>query len=270
MASDRVTHRGGLIPRVTRHARTASNLLPIVILGIAWELASGSIISARLLPPIAEILAVFLDLWVSMEVPGHILATLFRGLMGILLASSIGVSIGLLMSRSRLVYEYLDPVISLTYPLPKSALIPLLLVWVGSGHTPRILLATIGAILPIVISTLNGANGVKRELIWAGESMGLPERDVVRRVIFPATLPSIMSGIRIGLIFSFIIVIASEMITAQIGLGMLVSRFGDFGRYAGVFAVLFNIVIFVAALDRFYLAFSSRVLAWSEEDISEI
>lgn len=270
MASDRVHRRGGISPFVTRHIRAAGTALPIVILGAMWELASGTIISARLLPPMAEILTVFVDLWVSMEVPGHILATLFRGVMGILLAASIGVSIGLIMSRSDTVYEFLDPVISLTYPLPKSALIPLLLVWVGSGHTPRILLATIGAILPIVISTLNGANGVKRELIWAGESMGLEENQVVRKVIFPATLPSIMSGIRIGLIFSFIIVIASEMLIAQIGLGMLVSRFGDFGNYAGVFAVLFNIVIFVASLDRLYLAFSGRVLAWSEEDISEI
>ncbi|MDX1746588.1 MAG: ABC transporter permease subunit, partial [Halobacteriales archaeon] len=150
------------------------------------------------------------------------------------------------------------------------ALIPLLIVWVGSGHESRIILAVIGSILPILLSTYNGARETSRNLIWAARSMGVSDFKTLRHVVFPFALPEIMTGVRIGIIFSFVIVVASEMIIAQTGLGLLVTRYGQFGQYERVFGTILWIAIVVTGIDRLYLRFSSHVLRWSEQEVGGV
>lgn len=250
--------------------RMVSNAVPIGIMLAIWELLSGSVVPADVLPPVSEVFARFIELGLSAELYANGFATLFRGLTGVLIAMLLGVPLGLLMARNDWIYRNIDPLVSLSYPVPKSALIPLLMVWLGTGHLSRIVLAIIGALLPMLINAHNGAANVADELLWASNSMGVDGHDATMKVVFPSALPNIMTGIRIGMIFSFVIVISSEMIIAQTGLGVLVSQAGQFGHYATVFAIILWITVIVAGLDRIYLQISKRVLSWSEQEVGSV
>lgn len=250
--------------------RSISRSLPIAVVLLVWELISGTVVPTEILPPVVAVLNEFINLFASGTIIYHTTDTLFRGIVGILFAMLIGIPLGLLMARNETVYENLDPLISLTYPVPKSALIPLLMVWLGTGHVSRIILAVIGSLLPMLINTYNGATNVNENLLWASKSMGVNGHEATLKVVFPSALPNIMTGIRIGAIFSFVIVISSEMIIAQTGLGVIVSQAGQFGRYATVFALILWITILVAGFDRLYLVLSNRILSWSEEEVSAV
>jgi ABC-type nitrate/sulfonate/bicarbonate transport system permease component len=100
--------------------------------------------------------------------------------------------------------------------------------------------------------------------------MGVSRLEEVYEVVFPAAVPTILTGVRIGLIFSFVIIVSSEMILAQTGLGVLVTDYGQFGQYAKVFAVISWIAILVAGIDRLYLLLTNRLLSWSERGVGGI
>lgn len=244
--------------------------LPIGIVVLLWELASGTIVSSQILPPFSVTASEIVALGTSSELHTNLLHTLFRGLAGLAIAIAIAVPVGLAMSQSERIADNLDPVISLTYPVPKSPMIPLVVFWLGMGHLSRIALAMIGSILPILISTYNGAATVRREYVWVARSLGIGRVKETYTVTLPAALPTVMTGIRIGMIFSFIIVIASEMIMANTGLGVLVIQAGQYGFYDRVFATVFWIAVLVAGLDRGYLLLSARILRWSDQDVSAI
>lgn len=250
-----------------QYVRWTGKLVPIGILLVAWELASGRLVTAEILPPFSATAVEIAALGASPEFHEHALHTLFRGLAGIALATVLAVPIGLAMHRNERVRRNLDPIISLTYPVPKSPLIPLVIFWLGMGHASRVTLAVIGSFLPVLISSFNGASNVRQELLWVGRSMGLSRVQETYRVLVPAALPTIMTGVRIGLIFSFVIVISSEMILANTGLGVPVVRYGQYGQYERVFAAVFWIAVVVAGLDRLYLLLSSRLLGWSEQEV---
>ena len=247
--------------------RGLTKVLPVFVVLLAWELASGTVVSAEILPPFSAAVPEVVALALDPDFLEDLTHTLFRGLAGIVIATALAVPVGLAMERSDRVRRNLDPIISLTYPVPKSPLIPLVIFWLGMGHTSRITLAVIGSFLPVLISAYNGANSVRNEFRWAARSMGLTRVQETRKVLVPAALPTIATGVRIGLIFSFIIVISSEMILANSGLGVPVVRFGQYGQYEKVFAVVFWIAFVVAGLDRLYLRLSRRLLSWSDQEV---
>lgn len=256
--------------RQSRVIRSITKLIPIASLFLLWELVSGTAVSSTVLPPFSETIPEIVALGTSAEFYGNLFDTVFRGIVGVTVATAIAVPVGMAMGRSDRVARNLNPVISLTYPLPKSPLIPLVVFWLGMGHLSRILLAVIGAVLPILISTYNGAENIQEELLWVSQSLGLTEFEETYKVMIPAALPTIMTGVRIGLIFSFIIVISSEMILANSGLGVLVVQYGQYGQYAQVFATVFWITVLVAGLDRLYLLASGYLLRWSDQEVGAL
>lgn len=258
------------LPAKSTLARPLSRGIPIAIVFLVWEAISGRVVPAEILPPVTAVFAAFIELGASGEVYGHMIHTTLRGLVGVLFAMLIGIPLGLLMARNERVYRNVDPLVSLTYPVPKSAMIPLVMVWLGTGHLSRIVLAIIGSLLPMLINAYNGAASVGKELLWSSQSMGVDGHEATLKIVLPSALPNIMTGIRIGIIFSFVIVISSEMIIAQTGLGVLVSQAGQFGEYARVFGTILWITVLVAGLDRIFLAISGRILWWSEEEVGSI
>lgn len=254
----------------SRTLRWLSKGIPILVVLLLWELVSGWLVPAELLPPFSQTAVEIVALGGTPKVQSFAFDTLLRGLAGILIAAVLAVPLGIAMSLNNRLQRNLDPIISITYPVPKSPLIPLVIFWLGIGNASRIALAVSGSILPILLSSYNGADGVSREILWSARSMGVTKREEIYKVVFPAALPTIMAGIRIGLIFSFIIVIASEMILARTGLGVLVIEFGQFGQYAKVFGVIFWITVIVAGLDRLYLLLTDRLLDWSDQDVGAI
>lgn len=250
--------------------RWVSKLLPIAVVLVLWEVASGRLVPAAILPPFSVTAGEIVALGLSPEFHGHMSDTLLRGLAGVLIATVFAVPMGLAMARNDRARQTLEPIVSLTYPVPKSPLIPLVIFWLGIGNASRITLAVIGSFLPILLSAFNGADAVDRELLWSARSMGVSRFEEMYEVVLPSAIPTIMTGVRIGLIFSFVIIVSSEMILAQTGLGVLVTDYGQFGQYAKVFAVISWIAILVAGIDRLYLLLSRRLLSWSEHGVTGI
>jgi NitT/TauT family transport system permease protein len=166
------------------------------------------------------------------------------------------------MARSKRLYNFLDPLLTLTYPVPKAAMIPILMLWMGAGDLPKVTVIVIGCFIPLVISAYHGAQGVETSLIWSARAMGIGERAVLFRIILPASLPTIFSGIRMALAISLIVVLGSEMIARQSGLGYYLFNSLEMGLYEMTYSVLIIISGIGLFLDVIFSLVMRKVLIW--------
>lgn len=195
-------------------------LIPIVLLIAAWQaLVSFGYAPATLLPPPGHVFARMMQQLSTTTFQGEIAATLFRLFAGFSIAVILGVTVGLAAAASPAVNAVVRPIVRVLAPLPKVALYPALLLIVGFGHESKILLVAADALFPILLSTYYGASTVEQKLIWSAMAAGTPRREILFKVVLPAAAPSILTGCRIGLVISCIVVFLAEMITSTDGLG---------------------------------------------------
>lgn len=238
---------------------------PIAILLALWEAASRlGAVSADLLPPVSAIAASWWDLVLDGDLARHAAASLLRTLAGLVLAVIVGLALGIGLAVSPLAERLLQPVLAFLYPLPKSALIPVLLVWLGFGHPAQIAIIFLGCLLPVLLSAFNGARGVDRVLIWSARSLGSSRAATLWNVVIPAALPDVLAGTRTALGLCFVLLVSSEMIGAREGMGFLIQFLGEGGNYAAMFAAVFTVIAFGFVADRLYLALTRRLLRWRE------
>src|SRR5260221_7354934 len=178
--------------------------------------------------------------------------SLYRGAMGLLLAIVIGAALGIAMAWWRPVDAFVGPLVELIYPMPKSALIPVTVLWLGFGDGSKILLIFLGCMLPVTLGAFNGARGADRVLIWSARSMGASRLRVLRDVVLPSAMPELLNGIRTALALAFILLVSSELIVAQQGFGYLIGFLGASGAYEGMFAVVLTVGLLGFAADRAY------------------
>jgi NitT/TauT family transport system permease protein len=195
-------------------------LLPIVLVLLLWQaLISFGYAPATLLPPPGQVFARMGELLLDSSFQQDIAATLFRLFAGFAIAVVLGVAIGIAAAVSPPVNAAVRPLVRVLAPLPKVALYPAFLLLLGFGHESKITLVTADALFPILLSTYYGASIVEQKLIWSALAAGTPPRDVLWKVVLPAAMPSILTGCRIGLVISCIVVFLAEMITSTDGLG---------------------------------------------------
>lgn len=195
-------------------------LIPIVLLVAAWQaLLSFGYAPVTLLPPPGHVFRRMLELLLTTTYQQEIAATLFRLFAGFSIAVIVGVTVGLAAAVNPAINAVVQPIVRVLAPLPKVALYPALLLLVGFGHESKILLVTFDALFPILLSTYYGASTVEQKLIWSAMAAGTPPREVLFKVVLPAAAPSILTGCRIGLVISCIVVFLAEMITSTDGLG---------------------------------------------------
>jgi NitT/TauT family transport system permease protein len=239
--------------------------LPLLLLALAWEAAARlGLVSSLALPPLSKVLAAWGDLVADGELVTNGLSSLYRAGAGLLLAVVIGAALGVMMAWWRPVNVLLSPLVEIFYPMPKSALIPVTVLWLGFGDGSKILLIFLGCMLPVTISAFNGARGSDRVLVWSARSMGASRLRVLRDVVLPSAMPELLNGIRTALALSFILLVSSELIVAQKGFGYLIGYLGASGSYEGMFAVVLTVAFLGFAADRVYLLLARRVLQWRE------
>jgi NitT/TauT family transport system permease protein len=239
--------------------------LPVVLLLALWEVASRlALISPDLLPALNEVIVKWWVLFSGGDLIAHALFSLMRAASGLAMATVVGISLGILIAKSPWTERFVQPILTFLYPLPKSALIPVIMIWLGFGHSAQITVIFLGCLLPIVLSSYNGARGVERTMIWSAQSLGAGPGDMLRQVIFRAALPEILSGIRISLALSFVLLISAEMVGARKGMGFLIAFLGDSGEYTGMFAVAFTVIAFGFAADRAYLWLMIHLLRYRD------
>lgn len=238
---------------------------PLLILVFIWETATRTgLVSTDVLPSVTNVLDAGMRLFDDGEIYRHTYASLFRGIVGLVLAIVIGGTLGIFMAWSKLINAVIGPLVEMFYPLPKSALIPVTAIWLGFGDSSKILLIFLGCMLPVTLGAFNGARGAEQTLIWTARSMGASRLRTLWDVIVPSAMPELLNGIRTALALSFILLVASELIVAREGLGFMLSALGDSGNYDGMFAVVIIVSLLGFAADRGYLAIVRRALAWRE------
>jgi NitT/TauT family transport system permease protein len=239
--------------------------LPLLILALAWEaVARLGLVSSLALPPLSKVVVAGVDLVRDGELIQNGFSSLYRAGLGLALAVVIGAALGIAMASWRTLDVLLGPLVEIIYPMPKSALIPVTVLWLGFGDGSKILLIFLGCMLPVTLGAFNGARGADRVLLWSARSMGAGRLRVLRDVVLPSALPELLNGIRTALALAFILLVSSELIVAQQGFGYLIGFLGASGAYEGMFAVVLTVAMLGFAADRAYGVLMRRALQWRE------
>jgi NitT/TauT family transport system permease protein len=218
--------------------RTIGWLALALVLG-AWEFSAYSLnINPIYLPRPTAIVATMVRLFAEERLTVDLGVTLYRIFAGCGIAIVCGVLVGVWMSVSPKFAAIADIFIAALYPLPKVTLIPLLIIWLGTGGPFMLTISSFGAFFPIVINTLLGVKQCDPGLILAARDLGAKKSEIVRHVLIPSAVPSIFAGIRLGLGVSIILVVAAEMVVGKTGLGARLYLAGQILDTESVFAVL--------------------------------
>jgi ABC-type nitrate/sulfonate/bicarbonate transport system permease component len=194
--------------------------VPLVLVIALWQaLVSFGYAPATLLPPPGLVFQRLAQQVANLTFEQDVAATLFRLFVGFLIAVVFGVSIGVAAAASPLINSAVRPIVRVLAPLPKVALYPALLLLLGFGHGSKIALVAADALFPILLATYYGASTVEQKLLWSALAAGTSRRELLFKVVLPAAAPSILTGCRIGLVISCIVVFLAEMITSTDGLG---------------------------------------------------
>ena len=238
---------------------------PLLLLAIGWELVARlELVSSTALPPLSDVIASWFDMIKDGELLSNGISSLYRAFAGLTLAIVVGGALGIVMAWWKPVNVIVSPMVELFYPMPKSALIPVTVLWLGFGDASKILLIFLGCMLPVTLGAYNGARSSDRTLVWSARSMGAQRLRMLWDVVVPSALPELLNGIRTALALSFILLVSSELIVAQKGFGYLIGFLGASGSYEGMFAVVLTVAFLGFAADRAYQLLMRRVLQWRD------
>jgi len=235
-------------------------VLPVAAI-VAWELSArfGDVPSYLIAPSV--ILATTWEMALSGELWRHTADSLLRVLGGYAIGGAAGIAMGLLAGIARPVERFYDPIVSLTYPVPKIVILPILIAWLGSGDASKIAVVTAAVFYPSFINSLYGAKGVNRLFVWSARNMGASALQVFAKVILPAALPQVLTGLRIALALAFIVTVAAEMQNSRTGLGNLIITAEDSMRFDLMYSAIIAIALIGFAGDRLLLVLRRRALA---------
>jgi len=194
-------------------------------------------------------------------------ASLRRMAIGFGIAVAVSIPLGLMMGRSRAVASFFNPLLMVIYPVPKAALMPIIMLWLGVGDIAKTLVIFLGVSLPVIYHSFEGARAVEEKMLWSGAAMGLSAAQRMVRIVLPAALPEILTGCRTGLVLALITMITSEMIARQSGAGNILFNALDMGQYDTVFAMIIIVGIMGIGFDALFERLRARLVRWSDPQI---
>jgi len=257
----------------------AGVIVPIVLIAL-WQAASSlgwvnehvlpspwAVVTrwvAYLLP--AKPFAEFEGSWLAWAISGELIldasGSMFRVLVGFFIGAGLALPLGLAMGASPRVYAWLNPLAQVLRPIPPIAYIPLAILWFGLGNPPAIFLISIGAFFPVLINTIAGVRHVDGIYLRAARNLGANQRTLFLRVILPASVPYILSGVRIGIGTAFIVVIVSEMIAVNNGLGFRILEAREYFWSDKIIAGMISIGMLGLAIDIGVNKLNNYLLRW--------
>ena len=256
---------------MARGEAAAALLLPALTVTVAaglWEAAPrAGWVRRESVPAFSEVVGEVGTVLGRPEFVDSLGASAGRWALGFALAIVVGVPLGTLMGRWRPLHTLVDPLLVVGYPVPKAALILLFALWWGAGDTTRIAIIVAGCLIPIVIASYHGANGIAPELLWSARSLGTRRVGLWLRVIVPAALAQILSGLRIAIAISIFTLLASELLIRGAGVGAYMFTALDNGQTATVFAMSAIVAAIGFLVDAAYVAAVRRGLPWLEGEV---
>ena len=241
-------------------------VLTVVGFLVAWEaFVRGRGIAPIYLPAPSSIATYLFRMIADGSMLFHLGVTLLRIVAGFLLAAVAGVAAGVFMGMSPTVARIADPWIAALYPLPKIALIPLLIIWLGTGEAYKIVISAVTAFFPVVISTYAGIRQADRGLMKAAEDLGANRRQIQMKVVIPSAVPNIFAGLHLGMGVTIILVVAAEMIggSGRSGMGYLLINAGQVMETEKVFASLIVLAVVGVVVTKVQQWIDGRVAPWA-------
>lgn len=243
-------------------------VVPLLLLAGWWLATRGP--GFGLIPPPIEVAEALLDLAVGTEgdafsgtLATHILASVGRVYGGFLLAAALALPLGLLIGRLEFVRAVLDPTLQVLRPVPVTAWLPLSMIVFGLGPRSAFFLVALGAFYPILVNTIFGVRSVETRLFEAASMLGASRSMIFPRVVLPAALPGIFTGLRLGLGFAWVVIVVGEMTGVQTGLGAMIMDARQLSRTEIVIAGMIVIGLLGFASDQAVQAIGRRLLRWS-------
>ena len=235
---------------------------PIALIALWQVLLMLGIGDRRFIPAPSDIAQRFVKLVASGELAWHVGVTLYRVALGYVIGAVPAVAIGLLMAMFKPVRIFFDPLIAALFPIPKIALLPLLILWFGIGEPSKIATIALGVFFPTTISAYSACDSVPRNLIRMAQSFGLPPLDIVRKILLPGAMPGILAGFRISASVALLLVVAAEMIGAEYGIGAFVLTAGNLMQTDQLLAGVVMLSVLGLLIAWGLGALERRVLKW--------
>ncbi len=243
-----------------------ARVISVVLLLATWEVVTRSgIVTPFQLPALSSVLDRIWSDAVSGDLAINTSVTLYRAMVGFIIAAVGGIVLGMAMSRNALARWFFDPIISVGFPMPKIAFLPVVMLWLGVFDISKITMIVFDAIFPVVAATVIAIQGVERELIWSARNMGAGEREMLWQIILPAALPTIMTGLQVALPLSLIVAVVTEMLMGGYGLGGAMMTASRFANSTGVFAGIVEIAVVGYILVKAMAVIRRRLLIWHQE-----
>ncbi|HXH41190.1 MAG TPA: ABC transporter permease [Thermoanaerobaculia bacterium] len=256
-----------------------SIIVPVVVV-LAWEgLSRSGVINPMILPAPSRVLlrwiaylkplepydpaaGSWLAWMISGELPADAVSSLYRVMAGFLIGTALALPLGLAMGASNTAYSYLNPALQLLRPIPPIAYVPLAILWFGLGNPPAFFLISLGAFFPVLMNTIAGVRSVDAIYIRAARNLGARPMALFFRVMVPAAMPHIMTGVRVGFGVAFIVVIVAEMIAVNSGLGYRILEAREFFWSDKIIAGMITIGLLGLGIDAALARLSRYLLRW--------
>ena len=213
---------------LARPQHRALRLVALVGLLAVWEaVARVGWVPVLFLPSPVGVLLEAVEMLRSGELVGHLAASLSRLLLGFAVGAALGVAVGVVVGFFAVAEAVGTPVIAATFPIPKIALLPLLILWLGLGEPSKVAVIALGVFFPMAINTFTGVRQADPLLVRAAVAFGARRWSVIRKVVLPSALPMIFAGLRLGAGTALLLLVAAEMIAVESGIGFLVLHAGN-------------------------------------------
>ncbi|MBI2370290.1 MAG: ABC transporter permease [Deltaproteobacteria bacterium] len=234
----------------------------LLLLGV-WELLGRSgLIEPLILPAFSQVVGTLWQTAAEGELTRHLVVSVLRALTGFVLTGLLAVPLGLLMGWSRRAEEFFDPLVSVAYPVPKVALIPLFILWLGIGEASKLAVIAVAALFPLAVSTYAGVKATRKLAVWSALSMGATSGEILRKVVFPHALPQIFTGLRLSMAICWILLFSAEMVAGGSGLGYLMVQAENDLKTDLVMAGLIVIAVLGLTCDRLIRVAGARACRW--------
>ncbi|MFF0192417.1 ABC transporter permease [Streptomyces anulatus] len=217
-------------PRSRPYAVTVRALGPVVLLALWWAASATGLLTADVLASPAEVFRAVGELWGNGQLPDALTTSLTRSGLGLIVGLAAGLTLGIVTGFTRLGDELLDSSLQTLRTIPFLSLVPLFMVWFGINETAKILLIAVATTFPMYVSTSSGVRTTDPKLIEAMRAFGMSRLGIVREVVLPGALPSLLAGLRLSMTLSVIALIAAEEINATAGIGYLMSQAQSYAR----------------------------------------
>ncbi len=250
---------GGFAPRASRFGGAAA----LTAFLLVWQAASSLLgINPLFLPSPVAVGTSLYELLIHGDLLAQIAISGLRILAGWSLGAAMGLALGLAMGLYTFVRSAGFALVSALFPIPKIALLPLMILWFGIGEPSKVATIALGVFFPTAISAASGVDAVPRNLIRMAQSFGLPSADIVRKVVLPGALPSILAGFRISSSIALLLVVSAEMVGAEKGVGAFVLQAGNLMQTDQLVAGVVVLSLMGLAIARGIAALERRFVDW--------